>query len=110
MSRDSRRRRHYRRDEMCASATALAAFEIAVAGRCATLAFLQNVLVHSETHRASGVAPFEPGVNEYSRQAFFLGLSFDLHRAWNNHRIYVTADAVTFYDPCRFAEVFDPRI
>src|SRR5262249_45390679 len=45
--------------EVSAAACALAAFEVAVRGRCAALARFQPVVVHREAHRAAGLTPFE---------------------------------------------------
>src|SRR5438445_7523762 len=95
---------------MCASATALAAFEIAVAGRSTAFAIGEYVVVHREAHRASGVAPFETGVDENLCQSLFLGLLFDLHRTGNDHRPDIAADVIAAGDACRFAEVLDTRI
>src|SRR5579862_6055660 len=47
------RRRHHRTDQVRPPAAALPSFKVAVAGRRAPLAGLQNVRIHAQTHRAS---------------------------------------------------------
>src|SRR4029079_579512 len=95
---------------MRSSAAALPAFEITVAGRSAAFALSENVFVHRQAHRTSGVAPFETGVDEYFCKAFFFCLAFYLHRAGNDHRIDAAADLITLGDLCSLAKVLDPRI
>src|SRR5690348_9599817 len=48
---------HFRRDEVGASAAALAAFEVAITGGGAALAGRQDVGVHAQTHGAAGLPP-----------------------------------------------------
>src|SRR5580698_2096658 len=50
-------RGHFRADEMGASAAALAAFEVAVAGGSTALAGREDVGVHAQAHRTAGLAP-----------------------------------------------------
>src|SRR6266478_4323496 len=57
-------RRHHGTDEMGASASSLAAFEVAVAGGSASLAGLQDVRVHAQTHGTARLAPLETGFLE----------------------------------------------
>src|SRR5262245_22812635 len=59
-----RGRRHLRAHEMGAPTGALPALEVPVRGRRTPLAGRELVVVHAETHRAAGLAPFEPGVAE----------------------------------------------
>ena len=70
MSGDGRRRCHHRTDQMSASTAALAAFEVAIAGRSAAFAGLQDVRIHPQTHRASRFAPFKAGLSENPVEAF----------------------------------------
>ena len=56
--------RHRRAHQVRAAAGALAAFEVAVAGRGAALARLEPVGVHRQAHRAARLAPFEARVLE----------------------------------------------
>jgi hypothetical protein len=55
---------HRRADQMGATASALAAFEIAIAGGRAALAGFEAIRVHRQTHRTTRLAPFESGINE----------------------------------------------
>src|SRR5688572_28443865 len=59
VARDRRRRRHLRTDEVRPAAGALAALEVPIARAGAALARQQDVGVHAEAHRATGVAPLE---------------------------------------------------
>src|SRR5256885_11707748 len=72
---DCRRRRHHGTDEMRAAATPLAPFEVAIARRCATLARLQNVGIHSQAHRAASFTPFKTCRAEDAIQTFALRCS-----------------------------------
>src|SRR6266851_4210625 len=56
--------RHYRAHQVRASALALPPLEVAVRRACASLARLQHVGVHRDTHAASRLAPFETGLRE----------------------------------------------
>ena len=51
-------------DQVGATAGPLAALEVAVARRGAALAGRQDVGVHAQAHRATGIAPVEAGVAE----------------------------------------------
>src|ERR1700680_303872 len=68
---------HGRRNEMRAALVALAALEVAVRGRGATLAGIELVGIHGEAHRAAGLAPLEAGLDENLVEAFGFGLLFD---------------------------------
>src|SRR3954462_1857196 len=72
---------HLRRDEVRAPAAALAALEVAVRRRRAALAWLENVGVHAQAHRAARAAPVEAGGREDLVEPFGLGLLLDLHGA-----------------------------
>src|SRR5262249_26113869 len=54
---------------------ALSAAEIPVGGRCTSLARRYDVSVDSNTHRAAGIRPFQPGVAEDPVKAFLFGLA-----------------------------------
>ena len=69
------------RDEVRAPAAALAALEVAVGGRGAALARLQDVRVHAQAHRAAGLAPVEAGGAEDLVEALRLGLRLHLLRS-----------------------------
>ena len=77
MPRDRRRRRHRRTDKVRASATTLPAFKVAIAGRSATFAGLQDIWIHSQTHGTPGLSPFESGIQENLIESF--GLSGTLN-------------------------------
>src|SRR6266403_5891408 len=79
-------RRHGRRHQMRAAFITLAALEIAVRGRGATLAGLESVGVHGEAHRAAVLAPVEASLDEYLVQALCLGLRLHQAGAGDNHR------------------------
>jgi hypothetical protein len=57
----------------------LAAAEIAVRGRGATLARRDEIAIHADAHRATGLAPFESRIAEDTIEPFILGLLLD-HR------------------------------
>src|SRR5882762_5745533 len=86
VSGDRRRRSHLGAHEVGPAAGALAAFEIAVRGRSATLARLEPVRVHGQTHRATGFAPLEAGILENPVEAFVLRLRFHQARSGHDHR------------------------
>src|SRR5918998_1746083 len=88
-----RRRRDDGAHEVGSAALALTSFEVAVGGRGATLARLQDVRVHAEAHRAPGVAPLEASLREDLVEALLLGLLLDAHGAGD----YEGADAL--FDP-----------
>src|SRR3546814_8548171 len=70
---------------MRSTALPLTAFKIAVRGGCATLAGLQTIGVHGQTHRASWFAPLEAGLNKYLVKTFLFGLQLDQARARHHH-------------------------
>src|SRR5437868_13739213 len=59
---DRGRRGHRRTDQMRATAAALPAFKVSIAGRSAAFTGLQNVWIHAETHRATRLAPLKSSV------------------------------------------------
>src|SRR6202034_923845 len=60
--RNRRRRRHHGADQMRAPAAPLPPLKIAVAGRSAAFSRLQNIRIHSQAHRAPGLAPLKPRI------------------------------------------------
>ena len=58
---------------MGAAAPALPAFEIAVAGRSATLLRREDVGIHAQAHRASRLTPLRAGFLEDAIESFALG-------------------------------------
>ena len=104
---------HRRADQMGSTTGALAAFEVAVAGRCATLAGLETVGVHRQTHAAAWLAPLETGSLEDLVQPFGFGLHFDQTRPRHHHRELdaardPTADAADHRRS--LAHVLDPAV
>src|SRR3546814_14919741 len=65
---------HGRADQVRAPALPLAAFEVAVRRRRATLFGLETVGIPGQAHRTAGLAPFEAGLDEEFVQPFVLGL------------------------------------
>ena len=72
---DGGRRGDRRRHQVGAAAFALAAFEVAVGRRRATLARRELIGVHAEAHRAAGLPPFGTRGGEDLAQAFGFGLA-----------------------------------
>src|SRR5215471_11568293 len=84
MSGDRGRGSHRRTDEMGAPAGTLPALEVAIRGRSTALARSQSILVHSEAHRASRLAPFEASGGEDAVETLALGLLLDLPGTGND--------------------------
>src|SRR3569832_1908151 len=61
---DGRRRCHAWTHQMRAPTTPLSSFEITIASRRATFAFIQNVGIHSQAHRASRLSPLRSSPQE----------------------------------------------
>src|SRR4051794_41704028 len=95
---DGGRRGHLRADEVGAPAAALAALEVAVRGRGAALAGLEDVRVHAQAHRAAGRAPVEAGGPEDLVQALLLGLRAHLLGAGHDHRGHAGRDLAPAHD------------
>src|ERR1035441_376697 len=62
---DCRCRSHLRAHQVCASASSLAAFEVAVAGGGTTFARRKNIGIHAQAHGAAGLAPVEAGLAKH---------------------------------------------
>src|SRR5260370_16619822 len=90
-------------------AATLAAFEIAVAGGGATLSGTQNVGVHPQAHRTSGLAPLEAGILENLVETFLLGAVLHVLRSRNHHSANPGCDFWSFSDPTAPPPVFHPR-
>src|SRR3954452_24355779 len=86
---DGGRRGHLRADEVGAPAAALAPLEVAVRGRGAALAGLEDVGVHAQAHRAAGAAPVEAGGAEDLVEPLGLGLGGHRLGARDDHRVDV---------------------
>src|SRR5271156_2098981 len=74
VARDRRRCGHHRAHQVGASATPLASFEIAIAGRGTAFAGSKNVGVHAQAHGAAGLAPLKTSRAENFIQSLLLGL------------------------------------
>src|ERR1035438_8554698 len=105
-----RRSRHHGANQMRPPPTPLPPFKIAVAGRGATLSRLQDVRIHSQTHRASRLSPLKPGILKNPVQAFLLRHSLHALRPRYHHRSHLRAYVMSFSDPSRGPQIFDPRI
>src|ERR1039458_3445225 len=67
-------RGHFRRDQMGPPAASLAAFKVPVRSRGAALAGRENVRIHAQAHRTTGLAPIEACLDEYAIKSFGFGL------------------------------------
>src|SRR6185369_12856363 len=85
---DCRRGGHHRTHEMRAAAASLASFEVTIARGRATLARLQNVGVHSQTHRTTSFAPLETRFTEDAIETFALGRAFHFLRTRHDQRAH----------------------
>src|ERR1700678_1497522 len=106
MSGNRSRGRHHGADEVGAPATALATFEITIAGGGAAFSRLQDVGIHAETHGASRFAPFESSIEKNLVQAFLLRGMLDGLRAGHHHRPDLWIHVLAFRDARRRAQVF----
>ena len=96
---------------MGARARALAADEIAVAGRSAALARRHLVGVHAEARRTARLAPFEACFGEDPIEPLFLGLRLYQTRARHNDRpAHVGGLAPALEDRGGGAQVFDAAV
>ncbi|KAH3663570.1 hypothetical protein OGAPHI_004971 [Ogataea philodendri] len=59
--------------------------EISVRGGCTSLIWVEDIWVHTKTHRATGFSPFETSSLEDLVETFSLGLLFNKTGSWNNH-------------------------
>src|SRR5690606_6404393 len=89
---DRRGRSHRRTHQVSAASPALASLEIPVRGRRTPLTRTQHIVVHAETHRASGIAPLEPCIREDLMQSFLLGLGFHPYRPWHYQSAHASGD------------------
>src|SRR3954451_22271448 len=101
---------HLRGHEVGAPAAALAALEVAVRGRGAALARLQDVRVHAQAHRAARGAPVEAGVAEDLVEALGFGLRRHLLGAGDDHGADRARDFAALHDLRRGAQVADAGV
>src|SRR5690242_10339035 len=95
---------------MRAPAGALAALEVAVRGRRAALAGLEDVRVHPEAHGAAGEAPLEAGALEDLAQPFLLRRALHARRPRYHDRLHAVGDAPARDDLRGRAKVVQPRV
>src|ERR1700733_14579373 len=95
---------------MRAAPVALTAFEIAVRGRSAALAWAKLVRIHRQAHRAARLAPFEAGGEEDLVEALRLGLRLDQPRPGHDHRVDALADFMSVRDRGGGAQILDAAI
>jgi hypothetical protein len=74
---DGGRRNHCWRHYVRSCAHALSAAKVPVGGRGATFTTGNQVAVYPDTHRTTGVHPFQPGSAEHFVEAFRFRLAFD---------------------------------
>src|SRR5262249_49715634 len=105
-ARDPGRRHHGRtHEERSPRRTPLAPLEVPVGGRGANLAPLKFVLVHAETHRTTGLAPLEPGLQEDLVEPLGLGGPRDLLGSRDDQGPDTARDAPTPGDLGRHPEI-----
>src|SRR5262245_38469274 len=97
--------------QVCAPAIALPALEIAVGGGGATLARLELIGVHTQTHRAACLAPFKTGIQEDVVEPLLFGLLFHQTRTRHDHGIVQsTGDFLALHDLGHGAQVLDAPV
>src|SRR5262245_30257696 len=110
VSGDCGRGGHRRRYEVSSSLVALAALEIPVRRRSATLAGRELVGVHREAHRAARFAPLEASGLEDPGESFCFRLEFDQAGTGHDHRVDVCTDPLSINDTRDLPQVLDARI
>ena len=89
---------HLRTYQVRSTATSLTAFKVAIAGRSAAFAGLQDVGIHSQAHRTARFPPFETGVTKYSIDSFRLSVMLNGLRSRHDHGPHRLIHSVTFHD------------
>mmetsp|Transcript_3834 Transcript_3834/g.8867 ORF Transcript_3834/g.8867 Transcript_3834/m.8867 type:complete len:264 (+) Transcript_3834:1075-1866(+) len=93
------------------SATAtLSALEVTIGGRCASLLGFELVVVHSQTHRASGFAPVESGLDQDLVESLVLGLLLHETRSWNDVCMDSFGDLAAHGNGGYLADIFDTTV
>ena len=95
---------------MRAAPFALAAFEVAVAGRGTALARRELVGIHCQAHAAARLTPLEARLSKDLIEAFGFGLLLDLAAAGHDHRADVVGNFVSVGDLRGGAEIFDAGV
>src|SRR4051812_9271078 len=88
----------------------LAADEIAVRGRGAALARRDEVAIHADARRATGMAPFEAGLGEDAVETFRLRLALHQAGARHDHRLHRFRHLAAPGDLGGEAEILDPAV
>src|SRR6516162_8623260 len=89
---------------------ALAPLEIAVRGRSDPFAVHCLVVVHRHAHRATGVAPLEPGFEEDAIEPFLLGLVLDMTRTGYDQSGDPFGDLAALGDSRGGTKILDPAV
>src|SRR6187399_1096523 len=95
---------------MSAAKPSLAALEVAVRGRGATLARAKLIGVHAEAHRAAWLAPVEARFLEDLVEAFGFGLLLHQPRARNDHGADILMHVLAVDDARDLAQILDAPI
>src|SRR5271157_5436575 len=96
--------------EVSASFPALAAFEVAVAGGSAALLGREDVGIHSQTHRASRLAPLRPRVLEDAVESFLFSGKLDRFRARDHQDCHAGMHLMSMNDLRCSPQVFQPPV
>src|SRR4029079_16179957 len=88
----------------------LSPVEVAIRRRRRAFACFQRIGIHAKAHRASGLAPFEPGVPEDTIEPFLFGSRLDALRAWDDKRVHTSADVMPSNGAPGGPQILDPRI
>ncbi len=95
---------------MCAPTAALTPLEIAVGGGGTALPRFQPVCIHRQTHRATRLAPFKPGVEKNLVQPFVFGHRFDQPGPRHHHRANMRGHFFAFGNRGCGTQIFDAPI
>src|SRR5579859_3911299 len=110
MPRNRGSRRHHRTHQMRPTSASLPPFEIAIARGSAALSRLQNIRIHSQTHRASRLAPLKSRILKDPVQPFLLGCTLHRLRSGHDHGSHFCVDVMSFGYPRRRPQILQPRI
>src|SRR5205823_4026331 len=86
---------HRRTNQVRSASTPLPSLEVPVAGRRAAFARSENVRIHAETHRTTGVAPLEACLAKEGVESLGLGLPLHARRPRYDHGAHLRMHAVT---------------
>jgi hypothetical protein len=74
---NSSRSRHGWTNQVGPSSFSLTPFEVSVARTGASFSRLENIVIHRQTHAATGLSPFKTSGNKSFIEALFLSLNFN---------------------------------